>query len=106
MKPTRETWRKRRQKSRNNRDDLVTYAALLAALPALHGAAGAFARLFGSSGVLFWNRSARLRFPSYGKSEKSGRAVIPEPSFGFFLRAMGAMLLLVIIMTAYFSLRA
>jgi len=40
------------------------------------------------------------------KASKSGRPVIPEPSFGFFLRAMGAMLLLVIIMTAYFSLRA
>jgi hypothetical protein len=40
------------------------------------------------------------------KASKNGRAVIPEPSFGFFLRAMGAMLLLVIIMTAYFSLRA
>jgi hypothetical protein len=39
------------------------------------------------------------------KASKSGRAVIPEPSFGFFLRAMGAMLLLVVIMTAYFSLR-
>ena len=40
------------------------------------------------------------------KASKTGRAVVPEPSFGFFLRAMGAMLLLVIIMTAYFSLRA
>jgi hypothetical protein len=40
------------------------------------------------------------------KASKSGRAVIPEPSFGFFLRAMGAMLLLVVIMTAYLSLRA
>jgi len=39
------------------------------------------------------------------KASKSGRAVIPEPSFGFFLRAIGAMLLLVVIMTAYFSLR-
>jgi hypothetical protein len=40
------------------------------------------------------------------KASKSGRAIIPEPSFGFFLRAMGAMLLLVVIMTAYLSLRA
>jgi hypothetical protein len=40
------------------------------------------------------------------KANKSGRPVIPEPSFGFFLRAMGAMLLLVVIMTAYLSLRA
>jgi hypothetical protein len=39
------------------------------------------------------------------KARKSGRAVIPEPSFGFFIRAMGAILLLVVIMTAYFSLR-
>jgi hypothetical protein len=40
------------------------------------------------------------------KANKSGRPAIPEPSFGFFLRAMGAMLLLVVIMTAYLSLRA
>jgi hypothetical protein len=39
------------------------------------------------------------------KASKSGRAVIPDPSFGFFLRAMGAMLLRVVIMTAYLSLR-
>jgi hypothetical protein len=39
------------------------------------------------------------------KASKSGRPVIPEPSFGFFLRAMGVMLLLVVIMTAYLSLR-
>jgi hypothetical protein len=39
------------------------------------------------------------------KARKNGRAVIPEPSFGFFLRAMGAMLLLVVFMTAYLSLR-
>jgi hypothetical protein len=53
----------------------------------------------------FWNQSADLQFRSYGKSEQKRRAVIPEPSFGFFLRAMGVMLLLVVVMTAYFSLR-
>jgi hypothetical protein len=39
------------------------------------------------------------------KASKIRRAGIPEPSFGFFLRAIGVMLLLVVIMTAYFSLR-
>jgi hypothetical protein len=39
------------------------------------------------------------------KAGKIRRACIPEPSFGFFLRAIGVMLLLVVIMTAYFSLR-
>jgi hypothetical protein len=86
---------------------LVNYATLLAALPALHGAAGEHSQLFGLSGaaVLEPIRPACSSIPM-AKASKSGRAVIPEPSFGFFLRAMGAMLLLVIIMTAYFSLRA
>jgi hypothetical protein len=56
------------------------------------------ARLFGT------NPSTCSSDPM-AKASKSGRAVIPEPSFGFFLRAMGAMLLLVAVMTAYFSLR-
>jgi hypothetical protein len=39
------------------------------------------------------------------KANKASRAVIPEPSFAFFLRAIGVMLLLVVMMTAYFGLR-
>ncbi len=39
------------------------------------------------------------------KASKIGKAVIPEPSFAFFLRAIGVMVLLVIIMAAYFTLR-
>jgi hypothetical protein len=35
---------------------------------------------------------------------KFRRSRIPEPSFAFLLRAIGGMLLLVVIMTAYFSL--
>jgi hypothetical protein len=38
------------------------------------------------------------------KASKIRRPGIPEPSFDFFLRAIGVMLLLVVIMTAYFSL--
>jgi hypothetical protein len=84
----------------------VNYAAL-PALPALHGAAGTHSQFFGLSGgaVLEPIRSTCSSNPM-AKASKSGRPVIPEPSFGLFLRAMGAMLLLVIIMTAYFSLRA
>jgi len=37
---------------------------------------------------------------------KTSRAVIPEPFFAFFLQAIGLMLLLVVMMTAYFSLRS
>ena len=36
---------------------------------------------------------------------KKGKGIIPEPSFEFFLRAIGVMLLLVVIMVAYFSVR-
>jgi hypothetical protein len=39
------------------------------------------------------------------KASKIRKAVIPEPSFVFFLRALGAMLLLVVVMAAYFTLR-
>jgi hypothetical protein len=39
------------------------------------------------------------------KASKIRRAGIPEPSFALFLRAIGVMLLLVVLMTAYFSLR-
>ena len=39
------------------------------------------------------------------RASKTSKAVIPEPSFAFFLRAIGIMLLLVVIMTAYLSLR-
>jgi hypothetical protein len=39
------------------------------------------------------------------KGNKIRKAVIPEPSFVFFLRALGVMLLLVVVMTMYFSLR-
>jgi hypothetical protein len=84
----------------------VNYAALLAALPALHGVAGAHSRLFGLSGGCFGTNPPTCSSNPMAKASKSGRAVIPEPSFDFFLRAMGAMLLLVIIMTTYFSLRA
>jgi hypothetical protein len=46
----------------------------------------------------------RRRFELMRKASKSRRAVIPEPSFKFFIHAMSAMLLLVVIMAAYFSL--
>jgi hypothetical protein len=39
------------------------------------------------------------------RASKTSKAVIPEPSFAFFLRAIGVMLLLVVLMTAYLSLR-
>jgi hypothetical protein len=83
----------------------VNYAAL-AALPALHGAAGAYSQLLPCQARLFGTNPAICSSNPMAKARKCGRAVIPEPSFGFFLRAMGAMLLLVIVMTAYFSLRA
>jgi hypothetical protein len=38
------------------------------------------------------------------KANKTSRAVIPKPSFAFFLQAIGVMLLLAVMMTAYFSL--
>ena len=41
-------------KRQNSRDGLVNYAAL-AALPALHGAAGAHCQFFGLSGAAVWN---------------------------------------------------
>jgi hypothetical protein len=37
---------------------------------------------------------------------KTSRAVIPEPSFSFFLRTIVVKLLLVVLMTAYFSLHS
>ena len=40
------------------------------------------------------------------KASKTGKAVIPEPSFNFFLGAIGVMLSLVVIMAAYFSVHA
>jgi hypothetical protein len=40
------------------------------------------------------------------KANKSGGVVIPEPSFSFFLWAIGVMLLLVVMMTVYFSVRS
>jgi hypothetical protein len=39
------------------------------------------------------------------KASKTGKALVPEPSFEFFLGAIGAMLLVVVIMVAYFSMR-
>ena len=45
------------------------------------------------------------RFESMARASKKGKGVIPEPSFEFFLRAIGVMLLLVVIMTAYYSVR-
>jgi hypothetical protein len=86
---------------------VVNYAALVgdvAGSPRRNG--GAFRAFW-----LFWRGCFGTKPPTRSskpmeRASKSGRAVIPEPSFGFFLRAMGAMLLLVIIMTAYFSLRA
>jgi hypothetical protein len=39
------------------------------------------------------------------RASKTGKGIIPEPSFKFFLRAMGVMLLLVVIMAAYLSVR-
>ena len=37
------------------------------------------------------------------KTRKTGKAVIPEPSFEFFLGALGVMLLLVVITATYLS---
>jgi len=45
------------------------------------------------------------RFESMARASKTRKGVIPEPSFEFFLRAIGVMLLLVVIMTAYFFVR-
>jgi hypothetical protein len=45
------------------------------------------------------------RFDLMARARKSSKTVIPEPSFEFFVRAIGAMILLVVIMAAYFSLR-
>jgi hypothetical protein len=78
---------------------------LLAALPVLYGAAGGIRAFWLFRRGCFGTKPPTRRSKLMAKASKSGRAVIPEPSFGFFLRAMGAMLLLVIIMTAYFSLR-
>jgi hypothetical protein len=39
------------------------------------------------------------------RTSKTGKGVIPEPSFVVFLRAIGVMVLLVIIMATYFSIR-
>jgi len=53
---------------------------------------------------VFGTFGLRHRFEIMRKTSKSRKAVIPEPSFKFFIRAMSAMLLLVVIMAAYFSL--
>jgi hypothetical protein len=68
----------------------VNYAAL-PALPAPHGAAGTHSQFFGLSGgaVLEPIRSTCSSNPM-AKASKSGRPVIPEPSFGLFLRAFSS----------------
>jgi len=38
------------------------------------------------------------------KANRTGKGIIPEPSFEFFLRAIGVMLLLVVGILAYLSL--
>jgi hypothetical protein len=50
------------------------------------------------------NRFAH-RFDSMARTSKAGKGVIREPSFVFFLRAIVVMLLLVVIMATYFSVR-
>jgi hypothetical protein len=39
------------------------------------------------------------------RKTKTGKGVIPEPSFVVFLRAIAVMVLLVVIMATYFSVR-
>jgi len=58
----------------------------------------------GFDGPDFGTFGLRRRFELMRKISKSRKAVIPEPSFKFFIRAMSAMLLLVFIIAAYFSL--
>jgi hypothetical protein len=58
--------------------------------------------LFFSVGSYGTNRFAH-RFASMARTSKTGKGAIPEPSFVFFLRAMGVMVLLVVIMATYFS---
>jgi hypothetical protein len=57
-----------------------------------------YARIFGT------NRFGRRSEPM-AQANKTSKGIIPEPSFEFFLRAIGVMLLLVVIMAAYFSVR-
>jgi hypothetical protein len=45
------------------------------------------------------------RFDSMARMSKTGKGVIPEPSFVAFLRAIEVMVLLVVIMATYFSVR-
>jgi len=40
------------------------------------------------------------------KARKPGKAVIPEPSFEFFLGATGVMVLLVVVMAVYLSVQS
>jgi len=40
------------------------------------------------------------------KASKTGKAVIPEPSFEFFLGAVGVLVLFVVIMAVYLSVHA
>jgi hypothetical protein len=63
------------------------------------------AQLSALSSVGFGTNPSSSGFEFMAKT-KTSRAVIPEPSFGFFLRAIGAMLLVVVMMTAYFSLHS
>jgi hypothetical protein len=69
-------------------------------------------RSIGAVQAFFFSEAAEVEpiRPDWGsepmaKVSKIRKAVIPEPSFVFFLRALGVMLLLVVVMTAYFTLR-
>jgi hypothetical protein len=55
------------------------------------------------AGVLGTNRFPP-RCAVMAKTSKTGKAVIPEPSFEFFLGAIGVMILLVIATAVYFSI--
>jgi hypothetical protein len=69
-------------------------------------------RSIGAVQAFFFSAAAEVELirPDQGsepmaRASKIRKAVIPEPSFVFFLRALGVMLLLVVVMTAYFTLR-
>lgn len=67
----------------------------------------AFALLIFLGMPAFLEQTGPAAVPNHGPSEqnKPDKGIILEPSFEFFLRPIGVMLLLVVIMTAYFSVR-
>jgi hypothetical protein len=65
----------------------------------------AFALLIFLGMPAFLEQTGPAAVPNHGLSEQTRQRHYSRAAFQFFLRAIGVMLLLVVIMTAYFSVR-